>query len=374
MAQNYYFFNSVAGDERTYQAQDFAEYFGTVLTSGIVSVSGQMGLKVKVAGGNMDILVEPGKAIIKGHLYENTTDEPLTLTLPGATQGRVDRIVLRLDLSSESRHIKVFVKEGTAGAPPTLQRDNTVYELSLARITLSANTSSVATANITDERLDSNVAGIVNSLVSVSTERFDAEWDAYLATLAGQAPVMSVNGIEPGLGGNVEIDVDTSEIEAKIGNLPTLQTTNKANLVSAINEVFQSGSNVKSDMVAALLAVDPTLPITTNSSWTQIEAATSQIETGPKYASGTAIDSSTDQLVVTGLSFQPYLVVAYVANGSSNKVTFFAVNKTANNNVEGYLGTDGSNYFSSAPPQPQNGFRIYQTPVSDVAYNWEAFG
>ena len=40
-------------------------------------------------------------------------------------------------------------------------------------------------------------------------------------------------------------NVDFSEVEAKIGNLPSLQTTAKGNLVDAVNELFQSANNGK---------------------------------------------------------------------------------------------------------------------------------
>ena len=55
--------------------------------------------------------------------------------------------------------------------------------------------------------------------------------------------------------------IDTSELEAKIeevdtkvGELKNLQTTDKDNLVDALNEVFQLGNNVKQNLVDALIA------------------------------------------------------------------------------------------------------------------------
>lgn len=121
-------------------------------------------------------------------------------------------------------------------------------------------------------------------------------------------------------------------VDDKIGILSGLNTTAKTNLVSAINEVFQTGNNVKSDMVAALLAVDPTLPITANSSWAEIETAAGQIETGGKFAIGVATSSGTPstfqnlsgsnvsagKLSVNGLSFKPSAVFAYQSNGVLN--------------------------------------------------------
>ena len=47
--------------------------------------------------------------------------------------------------------------------------------------------------------------------------------------------------------------IDSFE-EEKVGELTNLNTTNKENLVAAINEVFQSGNNVKQNLVDALIA------------------------------------------------------------------------------------------------------------------------
>lgn len=61
-----------------------------------------------------------------------------------------------------------------------------------------------------------------------------------------------------------------------------LNTTNKT-ITGAINEVFQLGNNVKSNMVNTLLQVDNSLPITTNSKWNDIISNTANINIGTKY-------------------------------------------------------------------------------------------
>lgn len=63
-----------------------------------------------------------------------------------------------------------------------------------------------------------------------------------------------------------------------IGN-ETLLTTAKT-LKGAINEVFTNGNNVKRDTVGALLSVDDSLPITTDSPWNNIISEIGNIETG----------------------------------------------------------------------------------------------
>ena len=133
MAERYLFFNSTGGDRRTYQAQDFAEYFGSVLSSGLLHTDGSPGLQVSVENGTMSTVVAEGKAILKGHFYENTTPLTLEHKLPDPSADRIDRIILRLDLRHNERYIKLFVRDGTPASnpvAPALQRDNDVYEIS----------------------------------------------------------------------------------------------------------------------------------------------------------------------------------------------------------------------------------------------------
>lgn len=234
MAQKYYFFNSAPGDERLHQASDFARYFGNVLTSGLFSLDNQIGLRVQSDGTDMRSYVETGKALIKGFAYENDADEYLLHDLPEVTNNRIDRVVLRLDLRNQNRFIKVFVKSGVADAapvPPELQRDNFIYELSLAQILVRANTSTINPADITDERLEEQLCGIVNSMITVPTSQFQDDWNAWYAAnipqyesewqdfidgLAGATFVQTVNGTGPDVNGNVEVAIDTTAIDAEL--------------------------------------------------------------------------------------------------------------------------------------------------------------
>lgn len=188
MAERYLFFNSQLDEDgkydREYQAADFAEYFGTVLTSGFISSDGEMGLSSKVEVGTLNTVIAPGKAIIKGHWYENTSDLTLEHPIPEADNDRIDRIVLRLDLRNQSRYIRLFVKEGEPSSspePPKLQRDNYIYELSVARIRVHADTSSLDEDELIDERLDEDVGGITNSMITVPSKELKRMWDEFFA-------------------------------------------------------------------------------------------------------------------------------------------------------------------------------------------------
>lgn len=167
--------------DREYLASDFAEYFGSVLSAGLLLDDNEYGLQVTFNNG-LEVSVSEGKSLIKGYYYENTTPLTLSHNLPETDDDRIDRIVLRLDLRNQNRHIKAFVKEGVAGAnpsPPSLQRDDYIYELSLAQVVLRANTASIDPIDIMDERAMEGVCGIVQSLITVPTSVFQQQFDVW---------------------------------------------------------------------------------------------------------------------------------------------------------------------------------------------------
>lgn len=186
MSEQYRFFDSVDGeDERYYTADEFAEYFRQLITSGIFN--GGENLRVRTDGTDMTVNINEGYAWLEGYLYKIDT-EPLSLTLDSADPGmnRIDRIVIRLDKSLEKRYVKTFILKGTAAEspiPPPITRDENIYEISLAQIKVIAGKSFIGEAEITDERFDEEVCGIVNSLIKVDTKHlvkaFESEWQTW---------------------------------------------------------------------------------------------------------------------------------------------------------------------------------------------------
>lgn len=123
------FFN---GDQE-YGQEEFGRYFENIYESGVsVNSDNTMTLGVINEGGL--IKVAAGFAIIKGFYLYNDSFKSLIIT-PDTNYDRIDRVVLRLDFSSSK--LSIEVKNGIASsnpAAPTLQRDNLIYELSLAQM------------------------------------------------------------------------------------------------------------------------------------------------------------------------------------------------------------------------------------------------
>lgn len=174
------FFNSVSGD-RVYRAEEWAEYFASFIGNGVFPVP-STSLQV-VAGSGMAVAVKTGKAWINGYFYYNTSDLPVTLATADGVLNRIDRIVVRWDLTE--RKISVAVKSSTpATSPvaPALQRDADAYELCLADVLVSAGVTAISQANITDRRLDGSLCGVVAGVVDqIDTDAFNAQLEAWFA-------------------------------------------------------------------------------------------------------------------------------------------------------------------------------------------------
>jgi hypothetical protein len=158
------FFNS-NNDDRIYDATDFAQYFGLLASNGIFYTTAT-NLQVTVVSG-MDVSAAAGSAWINGYCYTNTDAFDLTLATADGAKPRIDRVVVRWDIAA--RAINLAVLTGAAAstpAPPALTRTTSLYELCLADILVPAGAVNIPAGNVTDDRLNASLCGLVNSLVS----------------------------------------------------------------------------------------------------------------------------------------------------------------------------------------------------------------
>lgn len=159
------FFDAVSGD-RSYDATAFAALLrALVQRDGVVYGYGG-GLAVAATDpASMNITVATGAAFVQGRMFEvHTAGETLAIGAADPTNPRIDRVVVKLDNSSGVRSVTLAVKAGTPAAspePPALQRDGTVWELSLAQVYVAAGATSIDADDITDERSDETVCGYV---------------------------------------------------------------------------------------------------------------------------------------------------------------------------------------------------------------------
>lgn len=171
-------------DDRLYEAQIFRDYFRKFLSNGVYFGTyknyGENSMKVSLDTG-LTIKVAKGCGIIEGVDYENESDRLITLDRP-ASGNRVDRIVVQMNSSLDTRMSKLIVKQGTGTTPAELVRTDNIYEICLAEVTVKS-TSNIADGDIVDKRLDTNLCGIVNSLISVDGEELYQRFQEYVQSV-----------------------------------------------------------------------------------------------------------------------------------------------------------------------------------------------
>ena len=168
--------------DRQYAAAVFRTYFEMFLSTGVYyghyKNYGENSMKVTSDGG-MNVKVAKGAGIIKGANFENEEERVITLNRP-VTATRVDRIVVQFNASLDTRATKLIVKQGTGeNTPAELTRNENIYEICIAEVTVKS-TSNITSEDVKDTRLDTNICGIVNSLVSVDGEELYQQFQAYI--------------------------------------------------------------------------------------------------------------------------------------------------------------------------------------------------
>ena len=209
-------------DDRLYEAEIFRKYFAKFLSNGVYfghyKNYGENSMKVSLDNG-LTVKVNKGCGIINGADYELENDTLFVLERP-ATAERKDRVVIRVDDTLAIRETQLYIKEGNGTIPATLQRDNNIYEICIAEVTVKS-TSNLTEADIVDTRLDKNLCGIVNSLITIDGEELYQRFKSYIDTMTEnlvkkdqdsiiKGKVIVEGGIEADVKGNLEGNAETA--------------------------------------------------------------------------------------------------------------------------------------------------------------------
>ncbi|HOA84227.1 MAG TPA: hypothetical protein PKN66_09760 [Thermodesulfovibrio thiophilus] len=169
MAELYRFFASTPTDTREYNQEDWATVIAGLSGDGVITGVGNRLKVIPTTPNTMKVIVKDGAAWIRGYWYQNTVDKEITIPAANVSYARYDRIVLRLD-KFVSRKIEAMVKTGTPSSspsPPALEQTSDYWEISLAKIYVPANITSIDSTRITDER--EMVAQVRRIIISPST-------------------------------------------------------------------------------------------------------------------------------------------------------------------------------------------------------------
>jgi len=169
MAELYRFFASTPTDTREYNQEDWATVIAGLSGDGVIAGVGNRLEVIPATPNTMKVIVKDGAAWLQGYWYQNTVDKEITIPAADISYARYDRIVLRLD-KFISRKIEAMVKTGTPSSspsPPALEQTADYWEISLAKIYVPANITSIDSTRITDER--EMVAQVRRIIISPST-------------------------------------------------------------------------------------------------------------------------------------------------------------------------------------------------------------
>lgn len=127
----------------------FARY---MLETGIIRTAGNRFNTFGDSSG-MQVKVDTGECWIQGHYGENASVKTLPIAAAHATLARLDRVVLRADFVNN--RVELDVLTGTAATTPvlpTLTTNTSVWEVSLAQVSVAAGATGITSSDVTDDR------------------------------------------------------------------------------------------------------------------------------------------------------------------------------------------------------------------------------
>lgn len=182
MTQTYFPFDSGQGANVTEsQWSKMAQYWlGTGVLKGVLNE-----LLVYADSTGMQVKVKSGRSWIQGHFFESDAEEILPINTANATNPRIDRIILRLDWNVNT--IQLAVLQGTPATSPSvpaLTKNTSRWEIPLAQIRVNAGATTIASANVTDERVYSQQPYVTSQNYGQSFDVLTASFAVYTGDTA----------------------------------------------------------------------------------------------------------------------------------------------------------------------------------------------
>lgn len=152
IVQNSFFWNGT----QSYGQEELDAVFYASIRNGVnIYDDGTMG--GAVTKGTGQVKVAPFIAHVDGAWYYNQTDKALTIDAENSSLTRIDRVVVTADFSARETRLEIL--KGTASAnpaAPALTQNHWVkWQISLARVTVTAN----GITAVADERTDTTLCG-----------------------------------------------------------------------------------------------------------------------------------------------------------------------------------------------------------------------
>lgn len=169
--------------DRTYLAEQFAQYFARFISNGVFMNLASNALMIEaLPDEGMKVKVNAGEAFIDGYWYKNNDIIKKSVTPADGVLKRIDTVVLRY--CNEERTIVSDIVTGTPSNNPVMTepvRNSDYYELVLAKINIPQGATNIKSEYIVDLRLDSNYCGSVAALVEqIDTTEYGAQLNNFI--------------------------------------------------------------------------------------------------------------------------------------------------------------------------------------------------
>lgn len=248
--------------DRACDASDLRMYLKRLFSDGILMDTSDC--FAVTPNGSMTVSVSPGACIISGSPAEETDTRDLNLTASG-NLGRIDTIVIRWDNNKDVRWTDLFVKEGTPSTTPerpALTDSETVKELGLCDIYISAGVTEITANMIVDTRLESERCGVASALLKIDTTTFFNQLKAATNT----AVEMSQELLDETFVGKVETYMtETDEFKDSINDIIT-NDNSSASIEGGYGQTngyvcLQAGTTLDNNTASLCLTADDDDPI-----------------------------------------------------------------------------------------------------------------
>lgn len=205
------------------------------------------------SGTGMTVVVNPGFANCNGCLKLEETKRTLAVQASNTTYDRIDTVVVRLNDNDSERICDLYIKEGvpaTSPVRPSLTRSASIWELGLADLFITKNSTAVSNQRITDTRYETARCGVISSIGEFDTTTLYQQIQADLKEFQDVSEA-EFNAWYESIKGELSEDA-AGNLQNQIGMLEQLQTAAKEDLVSAINEVRNSTASFSADISNAI--------------------------------------------------------------------------------------------------------------------------
>lgn len=255
MAEKSGFFNATETSagvyDRTYEAEDFANYFAMFIGNGVfMNPVNQLQVVPKTG---LTVTVKAGKAFIDGYWYELDEDKDITLSANSTSVARTDLITCTLNKSS--RTVISDKKENVRSTIPT--NNGTTHELILAVISVGVGVSSLTAANITDTRPDSSKCGFVGALIeqpdfSVLFDQMEAQFNEWFDEMKGQLSTDAAGNLQTQIDELNQQKFSKTNILTSSSDVESVQSSGKVAdalvtkqiLMSQVKYIYRRGSDI----------------------------------------------------------------------------------------------------------------------------------